>query len=131
MFAAIGSGFGVSLLEFTLHEKSTSLANDVLEDKMAESWKQLHSDPRMSYYLFLRRNYRYSATQALKQVKQTDAMIMGIQLDGLQAGSLVSATAFGDMLQRVRSGLRTVKAWLKYHDHQEGWSRRRDDVFAG
>jgi hypothetical protein len=94
---------------------------------MNACWNQLHPEPRISYYLFLRRKYGYSARQALELVKQTDAMIIGIQLDGLRAGSLVSATSFGRALEHVRSFVQTVKAWLEHGR----WSRRRDDVVPG
>jgi hypothetical protein len=43
------------------------------------SWSEFHPDPRKSYYLFLRQGYACLAHQAHERVKQTDAMIMGLQ----------------------------------------------------
>jgi hypothetical protein len=42
-------------------------------------WQDFHSDPRMSYYLFLRRGYFHSAAQAHAKLKRIDAMVVGLQ----------------------------------------------------
>lgn len=42
-------------------------------------WSDFHSDRRISYYLFLRRGYGYSATEAHASVKRIDAMVVGLQ----------------------------------------------------
>lgn len=39
-------------------------------------WDELHGNPRISYYLFLRRGYHYSATEAHARVKQMDAFVV-------------------------------------------------------
>ena len=42
-------------------------------------WNAFHSDPRTSYYLFLRRGYRCSAVEAFRAVKRADAMVISLQ----------------------------------------------------
>lgn len=41
-------------------------------------WQDFHSDPRISYYLFLRRTCLYSAADAHRQLKRIDAMVVGL-----------------------------------------------------
>jgi hypothetical protein len=43
------------------------------------AWNELHTDPRISYYLFLRRERRLSAREAHAKIKRTDAMVVGLQ----------------------------------------------------
>jgi hypothetical protein len=42
------------------------------------AWTDFHTDPRKSYYLFLRKGYECPAHLAHARVKQVDAMIMGL-----------------------------------------------------
>jgi acyl-coenzyme A synthetase/AMP-(fatty) acid ligase len=42
-------------------------------------WSELHPDPRKSYYLFLRRGYRFSAAVAHSKVKRIDCMVVALQ----------------------------------------------------
>jgi hypothetical protein len=42
-------------------------------------WQDFHSDPRMSYYLSLRRGYAHSAAEAHAKLKRMDAMIARLQ----------------------------------------------------
>jgi len=44
------------------------------------AWNQLHSDPRISYYRFLR-EHGLSAKQAHANVKRIDAMVVGLRGD--------------------------------------------------
>jgi hypothetical protein len=43
------------------------------------SWNQLHDDPRISYYRFLRQGYQRPAREAFAKVRRTDAMVVGLQ----------------------------------------------------
>ena len=40
------------------------------------NWDELHSDPRISYYLFLRRGYGCAASEAHTRLKQMDAYVL-------------------------------------------------------
>ena len=53
-------------------------------------WNEFHTDPRKSYYLFLRRGYSCSALTAYAKVKSIDAMVAALQQDpeGTKAGIL-------------------------------------------
>jgi hypothetical protein len=42
-------------------------------------WQEFHSDPRISYYLSLRRGYFHTAAQAHAKLKRIDAMVVGLQ----------------------------------------------------
>ena len=63
-------------------------------------WSEFHSDPRISYYLSLRRDYLCSASQAHDKVKRFDRLVVGIRLDRYSA------------LQRLVSALRWSVASL-------------------
>ena len=43
------------------------------------TWNEHHTDPRRSYYLALRREYRYSAEQAYAKVKRADTVVTALQ----------------------------------------------------
>lgn len=45
------------------------------------TWNELHDNPRISYYLFLRHEQGLSARDAHARVKRTDAMVAGLQGD--------------------------------------------------
>jgi hypothetical protein len=45
-------------------------------------WSDFHRNPRVSYYLSLRREYTHSATEALHAVSRIDAMVVGLQQPG-------------------------------------------------
>ena len=44
-------------------------------------WNEFHTDPRQSYYLFLRQGYRCSALTAYAKVKSIDGMVAALQQD--------------------------------------------------
>ena len=92
---------------------------------MASTWNEFHRNPRTSYYLFLRRDYHCSAKQALEKVKQTDAMIVGIQREGLEAPPLLSATSFMNLVGRVRSAMQSLKRFPAHAIHRSGPVSRR------
>ena len=59
------------------------------------TWNEFHSDPRKSYYLFLRRGYQCSARAAHAKVRQIDAMVVGLQresCDGVAVSWLAAVT---------------------------------------
>ena len=41
-------------------------------------WSDFHRDPRISYYLFLRQEYRCSAREAYLKLRQIDAMVVAL-----------------------------------------------------
>jgi hypothetical protein len=43
------------------------------------TWHEFHDNPRISYYLFLRRVRRLSALEAHATLKRADAMVVGLQ----------------------------------------------------
>ena len=45
-------------------------------------WSDFHRNPRVSYYLSLRREYTRSATEAFRAVNRIDAMVVGLQQPG-------------------------------------------------
>ena len=45
-------------------------------------WSDFHRNPRVSYYLSLRREYTRSATEAFRAVHRMDAMVVGLQQPG-------------------------------------------------
>lgn len=45
------------------------------------TWRDFHRDPRISYYLSLRRDYGCSASQAYEKLQRMDSVIIGLQID--------------------------------------------------
>jgi hypothetical protein len=77
-------------------------------------WQDFHSDPRTSYYLFLRRGYFYSAAQAHAKLKRIDAMVAALQ-DSPQeqrwAGRVV--TVMMKLISRARHAI------IAHHRHAD------------
>jgi hypothetical protein len=44
-------------------------------------WNEFHTDPRKSYYLFLRQGYHCSAQTAYAKLKSIDAMVLALRQD--------------------------------------------------
>jgi len=42
-------------------------------------WNEFHANPRISYYLALRRGYVYSATEALAKLRSVDVMVVRLE----------------------------------------------------
>jgi hypothetical protein len=61
-------------------------------------WSDFHRNPRVSYYLSLRREYTRSATEAFRAVNRIDAMVVGLQ----QPGRVQTSS------RRLAAGLREV-----------------------
>src|SRR5688500_12591495 len=53
-------------------------------------WSEFHTNPRKSYYLFLRQGYRHTALTAYLKVKSMDSMVATLQQepDRAKAGLL-------------------------------------------
>ena len=47
------------------------------------TWRDYHSDPRISYYLYLRHVCCLTALEAHAKVQRMDAMVVGLQIDFL------------------------------------------------
>ena len=56
-------------------------------------WSDFHRNPRISYYLSLRRDYTRSATEAFRAVNRIDAMVVGLQQRGPDQTSCHRSTA--------------------------------------
>ena len=56
-------------------------------------WSDFHSDPRKSYYLFLRNGYGCPAHVAHARVKQVDAMITSLQDNARERRATMVLTA--------------------------------------
>jgi hypothetical protein len=56
-----------------------------MERAMA-SWSEFHTDPRKSYYLFLRQEYQHPACVAHARVKRIDRMIAELETPASSCG---------------------------------------------
>jgi hypothetical protein len=79
------------------------------------SWSEFHSDPRKSYYLFLRQGYACSARAAHLRVKQIDSMVVGLQCskeDAAAISRLASLTYLLGVFSAAQISLKQVWANL-------------------
>ena len=92
------------------------------------TWNGLHPDPRVSYYLFLRREQGLPARAAHARVKRTDAMVVGLH---------------GERRKLTSSWLTCAWMWLRDHvlPHastqpnarmfgRPAWGRRLSDMWS-
>jgi len=76
------------------------------------AWTDFHSDPRTSYYLFLRRGYECPAHLAHARVKQVDAMIMNLEDSPRERRAAVLLTALmgvAGAIGRARMSLKRLR----------------------
>jgi hypothetical protein len=95
------------------------------------AWNELHTDPRFSYYLFLRRERRLSAREALAKVKRTDAMVVGLQGERRKAGAIfqLSMSPAWAVLRRFfcRSAAQ-AESGLRPSSKPVNWGKRWSDM---
>jgi len=74
------------------------------------SWSDFHSDPRKSYYLFLRQGYGSPAHAAYAAVKRIDGMVLelqGARCERAMSGPATAARMLG-RLTEIRMSLTRV-----------------------
>jgi hypothetical protein len=87
------------------------------------AWSEFHTDPRKSYYLFLRQGYERPARVAYAQVKRIDIMIAELQqppshpapLKGCSDWLLAGASKVG---KRLRDQAAAVRSMLSARAHR-------------
>jgi hypothetical protein len=75
------------------------------------TWTDFHTDPRKSYYLFLRQGYECPAHLAHARVKQVDAMIMGLRDSPREVRArvlLIALMALAGAIGRARMSLKRL-----------------------
>ena len=75
------------------------------------TWTDFHTDPRKSYYLFLRNGYACPAHLAHARVKQVDAMIMGLHDSPRQVRArvlLIALMGLAGAIGRTRMSLKRL-----------------------
>jgi hypothetical protein len=70
-------------------------------------WSDFHSDPRTSYYLFLRQGYACPAHVAHARVKRVDAMVASLGGSRREAAAIAGLSALTQLLG-VASHLRSA-----------------------
>ena len=90
------------------------------------AWNQLHDNPRISYYLFLRREQGLSARDAHARVKRTDAMVAGLEGDRRRTPTALSTTLLqlSCFARRVLGPAQTQALAA----HQTHWGKRWGDT---
>lgn len=73
-------------------------------------WNEFHTDPRKSYYLFLRQGYRCSALTAYEKVKSIDAMVAALQ----QAPDRAQAGLLGAVVSSLRGYVMAAKKYAEW-----------------
>jgi hypothetical protein len=95
------------------------------------AWNELHHDPRISYYLSLRKNHGVPAREAHARVKRTDAMVVGLQGDRRRTGEslLLSVSPAWCLLLKFfgRSTAYAERA-LKPSSRPASWGKRWSDM---
>ena len=66
-----------------------------------ENWSDFHSDPRKSYYLFLRQGYGCPAHEAHARVKWVDAMVTSLEMTSPGVGEACSLASRAHLLRAV------------------------------
>jgi hypothetical protein len=95
------------------------------------AWNELHHDPRISYYLFLRKNHGLSAREAHARVKRTDAMVVGLQGDRRRTGEsllLSVSPAWCLLLKFVGRSTAYAERALKPSSRPASWGKRWSDM---
>jgi hypothetical protein len=72
-------------------------------------WNAFHSNPRISYYLYLRQVTRLPAREAYDRLKRADALVVGLQ----RAGPAPILTPPRDLLAALGRSLRAMLAALR------------------
>jgi hypothetical protein len=73
-------------------------------------WNEFHTNPRKSYYLFLRQGYRCSALTAYAKVKDIDAMVAALQQDPYRP----KAGLLGAVVSSLRGYIMTARKYAEW-----------------
>jgi hypothetical protein len=73
------------------------------------SWSDFHTDPRKSYYLFLRQGYACSARTAYMRLKQIDAMVLGLRCSNGEAVAVSWLATLTYLLGAFSAGQMSLK----------------------
>ena len=94
------------------------------------AWNELHTDPRTSYYLFLRRERRLPAREAHAKVKRTDAMVVGLQGERRKAGGRFATSISRAWCYLSKFGRSAAQAerGLRPSSRPVNWGKRWSDM---
>ena len=90
------------------------------------SWNELHDDPRISYYLYLRKGYERPARDSYAKVKRTDAMVVGLQGERRRRTNKAAARLWCHMREFLRGRSETQHPAAR--PQPLGWGRRWGDM---
>ena len=95
------------------------------------AWNEFHTDPRISYYRYLRNAHGLAAREAHSLVKRMDAMVVGLQGDRRRnswSSRLVSSPVL-QFVGRFVSGSRAyAERNFKPSSRPANWGRRWSDM---